>query len=165
MDINKWFDKMIPLSKKRVNNAIEEVIKDCARRNVLHSTIPFKPSIFNGIKAINDEVDNYLKVLSELKLSVTEWRRVSSRLNEFINSTYTEIIEVLKKKNLNVNEYFIEPLKLEYNESKNESYGIVEIKINIQKQIARSRFINGILEVLKIIFSAVVGALIGGFIL
>lgn len=164
MNINNWFDMMIPLSKNRIDAAIEEVMKDCARRNFSDSTVEFESSVVNGIKAIKVEVENYIEMLSILKLSKSKWEKVRTKLNQFIKDSYENIYKFLKKKNKKLGESRETAFKLECEKKIKEICGVLELKVNIQIQLVNDKFWGNILGVLKIVFSALVGALIGSHI-
>jgi len=169
MNIEKWFDLIYTASENRI---VESAITGMGDFNNGETDVlaqSFYSGINCGMLSISNEIKKCVEELSKIKLGMFQIYYIKVKCKYLLEKWINKVIEKckaemgvsLKDNNLLSNEN----IDAYTNISKNEILAMLELSIEIQKQLYWQRFTKVLSDVFRMAFSAFLGALIGGFII
>ncbi len=162
LEIQDWFDNMTPMLHMRIFERMNKAEYDYKiKENLFNGDLSnvYIKVIDEGYNALKSEMFDLLNKLFEVKFNNRKINRIGKICHVVIDSEEKEILKLLNcvteeyRSNKGISEGF--------SKRKNEIKALVEFLIETQKQLFWKRIRNVAWDIIKLLISGTLGALIG----
>lgn len=155
MDINKWCEVVLRKASSNIRTGVVRELESYIGRGIGRSSIAFYGGMNKGFEILKLELREVAGKLSDLrKMNNNQWEEVQNIFYKFIDKELKAIYDscsLAYKEDLDLKKY------------EDEVNAEVDLIIEVQKQIIHERQRKATFEIIKMLFSAVLGGLIGAW--
>lgn len=164
MNTDKWFKIVLEIAHDKIRKVMQKKLDDLIDCGASKSGRLYEV-VAVGFVALKEEIRDILDKLGQLKNNnESEWEEIYKRCNIFIEEQSTYIYNDFTERFKGI---YTEDLKKDVKDDceklKNDAIAMLELHIEIQKQLIDEKRMKNGFEILKIFFPAIIGGLIGAW--